>query len=423
MANIVFSLSRRQSAGNSEVRVRFYDGCTDQQTRTGIFVPTQHWSHAEGRCVISRRYETPTNQLARQAQQQLDNLATYILTQYQQQKPLGIPAKWLPNIVRQFHTPTPTAPLLSDIIEYYIIEKQIAPSTARKIRSLRSHLLDYARTHTPLTMLLTATDLQQFSAYLYNKGLARNSVSGRLRQLRTIIYQHGKPNPNPFDNFTIPSETYGTPFYLTPDELQHLATFPHLSPAKATQRDIFVFQCLVGCRVADLFHLTPANIQNGWLVYMPQKTTRQNPTTIQVPLTATAANIVERYKGVAKHNKLLPFLCTPQKYNNAIRAVCQQAQLTRPCIILDPHTFQPITRPLCDIVTSHTARKTFAQMIYTATGDRRLTASLTGHSENSQAFNRYSEVTPQMKLQAISHIPDKFPIIYPNTPDNVQPPE
>lgn len=35
------------------------------------------------------------------------------------------------------------------------------------------------------------------------------------------------------------------------------------------------------------------------------------------------------------------------------------------------------------------------------TGDKRLVASMTGHTENSKAFSRYSEVTRDMKLAAL----------------------
>lgn len=51
----------------------------------------------------------------------------------------------------------------------------------------------------------------------------------------------------------MPYERYASPIYLTLDDVQRiyntdLLSFPHL----AVQRDIFVFQCNVGCRIGDL---------------------------------------------------------------------------------------------------------------------------------------------------------------------------
>lgn len=58
---------------------------------------------------------------------------------------------------------------------------------------------------------------------------------------------------NPFKNITIESEKYGTPYFLTLEERNIIAdwdfsTNRHLG----VQRDIFIFQCLIGCRVGDL---------------------------------------------------------------------------------------------------------------------------------------------------------------------------
>lgn len=49
-------------------------------------------------------------------------------------------------------------------------------------------------------------------------------------------------------------------------------------------------------------------------------------------------------------------------------------------------------------------RKTFTQIAYTATGDKRLVANMTGHSEHSEAFNRYSEVTRDIKAKTLSKL-------------------
>ena len=71
-------------------------------------------------------------------------------------------------------------------------------------------------------------------------------------------------------------------------------------------------------------------------------------------------------------------------------------------MVFNPKTFETRPVPLCEVATSHTARKTFIQIAYAATGDKRLVASMSGHSENSQAFNRYSEISRDMKQTALN---------------------
>ena len=46
------------------------------------------------------------------------------------------------------------------------------------------------------------------------------------------------------------------------------AKFPD-NPGLDVQRDIFVFQCFIGCRVGDLMKMTKANIINGAIEYVP----------------------------------------------------------------------------------------------------------------------------------------------------------
>jgi integrase len=63
------------------------------------------------------------------------------------------------------------------------------------------------------------------------------------------------------------------------------------------QRDIFIFQCLTGCRVSDLLAMTHDSIINGAIEYMPQKTAGERPQVVRVPLNTRALALVEKYKG------------------------------------------------------------------------------------------------------------------------------
>ena len=60
------------------------------------------------------------------------------------------------------------------------------------------------------------------------------------------------------------------------------------------QRDIFVFQCNVGCRIGDLLRLKKRDIINGAVEYIPTKAIKERAKTVVVPLNA----IVEKYKDV-----------------------------------------------------------------------------------------------------------------------------
>lgn len=127
------------------------------------------------------------------------------------------------------------------------------------------------------------------------KERAQNTVSGSLSKLRAFFHwciNEKYTKNNPFDGYKIEAQTYGTPIYITKEE-RNIIFDCDLSkrPQLAIQRDIFVFQCLIGCRVGDLLRLTKSNVYNGVLSYIANKTKEDKPKTIQVPLSGKAKGV------------------------------------------------------------------------------------------------------------------------------------
>lgn len=123
---------------------------------------------------------------------------------------------------------------------------------------------------------------------------------------------------NPFRKKEIKQAVYGSPIYITIAErnkLYHTNLSRH--PRLAVQRDIFVFQCLIGCRVGDLITLKRSNVVKGAVEYIPRKTKEGHPVTVRVPLNNLAKEIINKYAS-PDNAVLLPFI-SEQKYNEAIK--------------------------------------------------------------------------------------------------------
>ena len=195
--------------------------------------------------------------------------------------------------------------------------------------------------------------------------------------------------------------TYGTPVYITLEERDKLYE-KDLSehPQIEIQRDIFVFQSLIGCRIGDLYRMTRDNVINGAIEYIPRKTKEGNPVTVRVPLNDKAKAILEKYKDHGG-DKLLPFI-SEQKYNDAIKRAFKLAEINRVVTILDPLTNEEVKKPLYEVVSSHMARRTFIGNIYKRVKDPNLVGALSGHKEGSKAFARYREIDEDMKKELVS---------------------
>ncbi len=197
---------------------------------------------------------------------------------------------------------------------------------------------------------------------------------------------------------------YGDPFYLTIEERNILydADLTDM-PLLAVIRDIFVFHCYIGCRVGDLYKLTGENIKDGFLEYMPQKTKKCEAKTVRVPLHDKARRILERYDNFDTGGKLLPFKSIVI-YNNGIRELLKHCGIDRMVTVLDTHGYKTVQKPLYEVASSHTARKTFVGNLYKQVPDPNLIASMSGHVEGSRAFTRYRNIDDDMKRKLVDMI-------------------
>ena len=232
----------------------------------------------------------------------------------------------------------------------------------------------------------------------------RNTILLKLTFLRTFfrwLREEGISEQNPFRGIKMDDEVYGTPVYLTKEELRHLAEYPFEDKAMGVQRDIFIFQSCVGCRYSDLVKFTGKSVVNGCVEYIARKTREDRPVTVRVPLNKTANELLERYRPEKPNAPLFPFY-ENQSFNRIIKRICQEAGLDRWVQVLDTLTREPTQKRLYEVVTSHTARKNFIGNIFSVVREQSLVSSLTGHKPGSKAFARYRTIDDHMKRDMVA---------------------
>ncbi|MBO4844341.1 MAG: hypothetical protein J5490_07140 [Bacteroidales bacterium] len=100
----------------------------------------------------------------------------------------------------------------------------------------------------------------------------------------------------------------------------------------------------------------------------PAQDHSQEPQDHSHPLNETARTIAARYAS-SPTDKLLPFIST-QKYNEAIKEICEKVGVDRMVTVLDPLTRTERKVRICDIASSHMARRTFAGNLYKKVKER-----------------------------------------------------
>lgn len=453
MPTFKFTLSTRGDNDNREVYVRFFHGRSiDQRAKTNVFVSPAYWNQARQCNTIPRvRVMSP------ETKELLNNLNSQNARLVEIKKHIEksfidagagkveLPGDWLTTLMSKFNFPkAETQPeSFFDVFTKYIDSRKVSESRQRHFRVVWRSLMRFAiYKGINITFDGFTTDLlREYADFLdyehtlvepYHDGKGRakvrfldteyqrafkavpesrvpqqrgqNAIYNLVTKLRTFYLwaiDEGLTTNDPFHGYEMGTCVYGTPYYITIDERNQLYNHDFsLNPKMAVQRDIFVFQCLIGCRVSDLYRLTKSSIVNGFVEFIPKKTMEMRGEAVRVPLNKTAIEILDRYRDVPGE-RLFPFIAM-QRYNDAIKTMFRMAGLTRVVTILNPTTRQEERRPICDVASSHLARRCFVGNLYRQVKDPALIGKLTGHVEGSRAFARYRQIDEEMSRELVN---------------------
>lgn len=397
---------------------RFYDGEFSQRAKTRIPAPVSAWNSEDG-CLDIPRKTTPETVNLRELQRKLDELNDAVCEAWWRDR-FDAGEGWLQQVIDDFHnipqksTKKQYRLRLADCVQEYIKAKDLSQSTIGQYLFIVNALQMFEKTHktTLYADSFNAKNVQAFVDFLTKDSVrSRNTISVKLKKLSAVCHyavEKGYMKASPFGvgKYKIQGEVYGEPIYLTLAERNYLYEFKDLNPTLAVQRDIFVFQCHIGCRVSDLLELTTENIsEDGFLQYIQHKLRKSKPMVVRVPLSDTALEIIERYKG-QPDGKLLPFI-NSQHYNRDIHDIFRIAGLKRVVMVQDPQTLETVPKQLWQVASSHIARRTFMANMFKETKSERITSAFTGHVSGSRAFSRYTSVDDEMKVEVLKNMNER----------------
>lgn len=284
--------------------------------------------------------------------------------------------------------------------ERYIETTDVAPLSRKQIKSTCSHFKAFEASKKVKYTFdgINGETITAFEKWLKNGTRGRNHVAGILKRLKRFFLWAIKDQKqrnlevtiqNPFSDFSIEPELYGSPIILQKNERDLLYDLPLENERLQKVRDIFVFQCYCGARISDLLSLKIVNLQEGVLRFTPQKTSNKTMTEVEIPLHEKAIEILKRHNDTEGY--LLPHI-SDVEINRSLKVLFQEAKLNRPVQHLNPKTGNNEYLPLSELATTHLARRTFSGLMYNAGEKDSVIGAMTGHSENSTSFKRYRKV-------------------------------
>lgn len=453
MATIYYSLSTKKNTHyESEILIRFVHGRINQRAKSNIFVKEEFWDNDTQQIIIPKFRVLSTDKRKQKDHlanlgENLSELSSLIQKSFNEIDKKSIAKDWLTLVVDKYNYPEKYLSaaqinqrksffeLFDDFLEKRKLSKSREKNYLVLKRALQRFELFIIRTDDKDFLLnintIDSELISDFESFLTNEhtlyeeykdiydsfpaivGGNRkmrkpqqrgvNTINALFNKLRAFVnwcIDNEITDNRPFRNYEAKPDIYGTPYYITIDERNQLyKTDLSKRPSLAIQRDIFIFQCLIGCRVSDLYKMTRDNIIKGAIEYIPRKTKEGRPITVRVPLNSIAKELLQKYENLAE-NKLFPFI-SKQKYNNSIKKMFLEAGLTRPVTVINPTTSEPEVKPLNEVASSHLARRTFIGNLYKQVKDPNLVGSLSGHKEGSKAFARYRNIDEEMKKDLV----------------------
>lgn len=453
---IVLSISAKtdKNTNKSEILLRLVVGKVNGKTvayraKSGVFVYPERWN-AENQCInkdvrakrVAGKEQKDLLKELDETHARLTELCRTITEQFRDTPIEQVTGEWLDRVIDEFHFPdkykdVEELPEFFACFDAFLERHKLSEVRKKNFRVIYRALQRYElwsgkKLELDAVTFETLRDIEEFfrnehTYFAQDKSgklvpvkkykvvydafpekrtpqpRGQNTINDIFTKLRTFYIwciDNGKTANNPFKHYKIEECVYGTPYYITIEERNQLYKADlSARPALAVQRDIFVFQCLIGCRVGDLYKFTKANVINGAIEYIARKTKDNRPITVRVPLNSIAKEILEKY-AYFQGKTLLPYI-SEQKYNQAIKEAFRLAGITRIVSVLNPQTREQVPTPINEVASSHLARRCFVGNLYKQVKDPNLVGELSGHKRGSKAFVRYREIDEEIKQDLV----------------------
>ena len=422
MAKLQLSLSskKNKSTGYQEILIRFYNGkAFNQRARSGIYIldDPNYWDGTQ--MVDKRRMNDENRRYHNDQRAKLEALCHFIEEEWLKwDKNAVLPSDWLKTEVDKFNHPEKYVVLeegteekkpmmLREAVEAFIegapsrIQENgnhkgqpVSHRTILQYNQMKRYLfeyLDFAKMGDIPVRELDKKFYDGYVSFLNFKGFKLNTVGKHIKNVKAVI--NWLPLSERMEcEFVAPrkckklSEEVDN-VYLSTEELHAIETVELEYAYHDRVRDQFILLAWTGCRYSDLDKLAePKSIERGYFELEQMKT----GTKVCIPIFEPVKRIFEKYNGE------LPPVISNQKFNSFLKEICQKAGITEDTSITHTIAGRRIKEyfPKYELVSAHTARRSFATNMFESGAPALVIMQITGH-KTEKAFLSYIKTDPE----------------------------
>jgi integrase len=383
------------------IRVRLKDGDSEAYAKTHLSLQQKYWNQS-GKNLRAKIRDAGDFKERDWFKDQLEHLDNHIRTSYQNKG--EVTNQWLTECIERFRNPAKFEEKPVTLFEY--IEQFIKQSETAKNRKTGQPVSyrirkDYERTFSLIKEFSKGRDIDfkdidltfysDFVSFLESKDYKANTVGKFIKNLKTFLNKATAEDINTnlkfklrdFVKIQVDTETV----YLNSKELSiiqelDLSNKPHLERV----RDLFLVGSWTGLRYGDVKRLKPENIKDGFISIKQEKTGDW----VVIPLHSVVVSILDKYDG------RLPEAISNQKTNGYLKEIAQLAELNEPIHITEMKggVTKSIKKLKHQLISTHTARRSFATNLYKSGFPSQSIMKITGH-RSELSFLKYLKVTPE----------------------------
>ena len=421
MASIELSLAKRKDkvSGRHEVLLRFYHGkLIDKQTRTNIYILNDPAYWDGSKMVDTRRMADEKRNYHRDQKVKLEDLCRFVEEEWQRLDKIEVPKDWLKTTIDKFNHPEKYVAveegpeekkpmMLREAVDAFIegapsrIQENgnhkgqpVSHRTILQYNQMKRYLfeyLDFAKMGDIPVRDLDKKFYDGYVSFLNFKGFKLNTIGKHIKNVKAVI--NWLPLSERMEcEFVAPrkckklSEEVDN-VYLSTEELHAIETVELEHAFHDKVRDQFILLAWTGCRYSDLDKLAdPKSIERGYFEFEQMKT----GTKVCIPIFEPVKRIFQKYNGE------LPPVISNQKFNSFLKEICQMAGITEDTSITHTIAGRRIKEyfPKYELVSAHTARRSFATNLFESGAPALVIMQITGH-KTEKAFLSYIKTDPE----------------------------
>ncbi|MBJ6369516.1 site-specific integrase [Snuella sedimenti] len=281
-----------------------------------------------------------------------------------------------------------------EFIDSYIEESKLnkTAGTIKVYKTTFKYLKEYAKKYKPINFeTVTLEFYNQYLGFLkHEHNLSNNTVGKHIKTIKSFMNEATERGLN--TNLEFKNKRFKTireeadTVYLNIEELKQIEKIDlKASPRLEKVRDLFLIGCYTGLRFSDFTQISPENIIDDKVIEVRTQKTGQR---VAIPLHKTVRTILKKY------NNKLPKSYSNQKMNEYLKDVISLAGIKEliETTITKGGKIEKNILPKYKLVSTHTARRSFATNLYLAEVPTIAIMKITGH-KTERSFLQYIRVS------------------------------